>query len=155
MKIIHPFVRTEEKVKMIAEKMKNNFLYCPDEVRTDAGSKIFMDFLFGGKFVNEHYEIGDFGGLVSAVDIIDGDRCIGGMKLWDKSLWGKGLIREVREVMDDIMTRHNLKRIDLTTPDPKMAKLAILCGMRFDKIKKGSFLFDGKAHDSFLMSKEK
>ena len=79
--MIKTFVPTEEKLAVIAQKMRTSYLYSSDEIRTEVDDKILIDCMFGEDHLNEHYEIGDFGGLASAMNITPGVKCGALLKL--------------------------------------------------------------------------
>ena len=153
------FEPTIEKLQFIANKFATGFLYIPDELRSPQKVFELMAYLFPYAIdpalrpFHVYYEIGRFEGLVGFTDIIIGYRCSSFLKIWNPAVWGPTLARDLTELADRFMQEYNIKRLELTTADERMVKVAKICGLKQEGTKALGFRFDGKLYTSYMLRK--
>ena len=145
-KYFKPFKPTDVKIKELADRLMNDYLYLPDEFRD---FKIIHKLLFNGfgnEELNTFWEIGEFDGILGFVNILKGHKAGVVFKLWNKELWGIGFVKEIKKLIKSIMEECNLKRVETETPDLKMVKAAKLCQFRVEGRFKNAFVWEKKMY---------
>jgi len=150
--ILRRFYPTLDQLAVIDAKLKDGYLYLPDEYREDVARQFFMAVVFNPE-TSEHYEIGDFGGIVSFYDILPGYKCGAMMKIWDKKYWGSTVVREAREAIESLMSRYNLSRVSIEGADDKLVRIGEMLGMENEGVRFKSFMWDGKLYPVYMMAK--
>jgi len=155
---LHVFDQAHEKIKILADKMLIGYLWLPDEMRNKDGILLTINILFprmpeGVVSGNIHYEIGNFGGLLSVYSILPGYKCDLFLRLWDPSLWGATLVRDIRYLLATIMREAKVKRMAFQSPDERYLKLMKMIGFKVEGTQKNAFMFDGKLYTNYLYRK--
>jgi RimJ/RimL family protein N-acetyltransferase len=143
--IFSEFIPTEDKLKILAQKLMEDHLYLSDEFRD---YEFIHKMLFTG-FSNENnifYEIGSFDGLIGFANIIPGFKCEIVFKLWNPKLWGFRFKTQFKQLIKTIMGEYNLKRMAGESPDEKMVRLARICGFKTEGRFKHGFSWDKKTY---------
>ena len=142
-----------EKAVEFSRKLMEEFLYLQDEYRFPNIVRGITEGFFSDNRVNLCYEMGDFQGVVGFTDIIPEYKCGVFLKIWDKELFGKDLIRELRELADFIMDSFQLRRMTVDTPDRRMVKFAKLAGFNVEGTQKMCFRWNGRLYTNYILSK--
>lgn len=145
------FVLTTDRARDLIDRLKDTPLYLSDEWREEPMISSILLSHFNGAFDNSFIEIGDWQGLLGLVNIVDGWKADLFFKLWDKSIWGPGLRRELEEALNDLCDEYKLERVSLMTPDEHTAKLARSVGFVDEGKLINSFKWDGKAYDTICL----
>ena len=147
--------RTEEKDKLIAHELMNGFLNLDDRFRDYESIYKSMNFYFYYSF-SVFYEIGrgKFQALLGITNIIPQHKADIMLKIFDKDFWGRDFVRETRSLMKLYMKEFELKRISAETPDPRVCKIAKMCGFKVEGIRNKDFKFNDKYYDNFLLGME-
>lgn len=144
------FVPDETKVMDLAHKLQNGRLYLSDEHRNEETiSAIILSHLCGESFF---IEIGDWQGLFGIANVVRGWKADLFFKLWDDSIWGPDLRRELGEAIDKMVKDFGLERIALSTPDEHTAKMARFYGFEQEGLFKNSFKWDGVPYDTLCLA---
>jgi len=139
------FEPTEDKALDLVNKLVSNRLYLSDEHRTvDIASAVVLSHLVGDGMV---FEIGEWQGLIGLVNVVPGWKADLLFKLWDKSIWGAELRRELEEALNYMIDEFKLERVFLETPDTHTSQLAIACGFEQEGLLKNHFKWDGVPYD--------
>ena len=143
MKFIRSFIPTEEKLESIYERFMTEPFYISNEYRKRMViQQLMLYWFFSSQSV--FYEIGNFSGLLGFIDIIPGYKSGLVFKFWDKSIWGKELARELKDLIDEFMKYFRLKRLAIETPDEGGVKLGKLFGFKVEGRQKFGFMMDDK-----------
>lgn len=150
--LIQRFMPTEEKVELLADKLLNEPMYISDEWRDSKRIyQLITYYMYASRSVT--FELGDYAGILWFVEIIPEYRADIVFKLWDKSLWGPDLARELKAIFPDVMKMFRLKRLALQTPDEAGAKLAKLCGFAIEGRQKFGFRWNGRLMTNIMLRK--
>lgn len=152
--LFHLFIPTQEKLESLRQHLINDYLYMSDEVRNEVAA----NFVIGRMFYNPaaiYYEIGDWKGVCGFRDIIPGKSAHATFKFWGTDIWGKTLIREMRQVLSLFEYEFRLVRIESETADPRIEKLTKMIGFEREGAKRKGFVFDGKFYDLILLGRVK
>jgi len=150
-KYFKPFKPTDVKIKELASRLMNDYLYLSDEFRD---WKIIYKILFNNisnKKSNDFWEIGEFGGILGFTGILEGWKCGVTLKFWDKKLWGTKFVREARELIKEIMNKYNLKRISTSSPDERIVKMAKLVRFKVEGRFKCGFKWNNKFYTLHML----
>jgi hypothetical protein len=142
-----------KKVTEFGNRLLKDFLYLQDEYRNDGAVQAILQGFFSGNKVNLCYEMGDFQGIVGFTGIMPEYKCGVFLKIWDKELHGKELIRELQELSDIIMDTFKLRRMTVDTPDRRMVKFAQLAGFKVEGTQKLCFRWNDKLYTNYILSK--
>jgi RimJ/RimL family protein N-acetyltransferase len=146
-KMLKVFEPDESKVMDLVMKLRDNWLYLSDEYRSDEMvSAILMSHLYG-PLEYRLFEMGDWQGLFGVVNIIMGWKADLFFKIWDKSIWGPDIRRELFKSLDVIVDDCGLERIYLQTPDKHTAELAKSYGFKEEGLLKNQFKWNGAGYD--------
>mgnify|MGYP001560382330 CR=1 FL=1 len=158
--LVHPFplfrlcMLDMEKARLLADKLKNEFLYLPDELRNDASIWEIMYRNFGW---DENgplclpYEIGNFDGALVFKDIVKNDGCILRLMFWGKHLWGLDGVKQARKLIKLVMDTFGLKVIYAGTADPKIVKMAKFVGFKLKSTRQDGFRWNGVSYPSYQL----
>ena len=146
---------TGDKLKRVAQKLQNGYLYLPDEIRKEKSLAGFMSWLCsprkdGGPW-NILYEVPDFHGIIGFVDIIPAYKCDLLVYLWDKLEWGPTLERDVRTLLARFMKEYEIQRIGYETADPRCVRWALRAGFRQEGTKAVGFRHNGELYTTVLL----
>jgi len=143
MKYIRPFVPDEKKLVFFYEKLMTEPLYISAEYRKQMTvQQMMLYWFFSSQSV--FYEIGNFSGLLGFTNIVPGYKCGLALKLWDKSIWGLGLAKEGRSLVNEFMKYYRLKRIETDSPDETMVKFSEIFGFKVEGTQRFGFMIDDK-----------
>ena len=148
--------RTEDKDKIIAHEFMNGFLNLDDNFRNYESIYRSMNFYFNYTF-SIFYEIGrdnKFQALLGITNIIPQHKADIMLKIFDKAFWRKDFIRESRAILKLLIKEFRLKRISTESCDPRVVKLAKMCGFKVEGIRNKDLRWDGKYYDNFLLGME-
>lgn len=148
--MLKPLFLTPEKRHILMSKMIISFLWIPDEIRTEEGINDLIDYLFYGQ-KPVFYEIGNFGGIIGFYDILPEYKCTFLSRLWNRTLWTHGLVREIKDMVWQFKRDYKIKRISLATPDERLVKFAKILGFRVEGTQRYGFRFDGKLYTQYLL----
>jgi hypothetical protein len=151
--LIKPFELTDEKfLKLYIEQMRDDVFHVSDEARTPP--IVFNSLLsaLDPKNGDEAYEIGD-GGVMLFRGIVDGFKCYMCLIITDITKFGPTLVREARDMIVGVATRHKLRKIEAQTADERIVKLAHLSGFETEGYMSESFLRGGERYGVTLLSR--
>jgi len=63
------------------------------------------------------------------------------------------LARELTDFTDDLMGIYDLRRLETSSPDPRVVKLAKIVGFQVEGIQKYAFQWDGKLYSNTMLRK--
>jgi RimJ/RimL family protein N-acetyltransferase len=145
------FLPDAEKLAFFMRKLMDTPLYISDDERTPEAIGNIVAYYLSDRRRNILYEVGDFGGILGFVNIIPGHKASVIFKLWDGKLWTPGFVREAREFLAENMAELYLRRLETTTADPRVVKMARLAGFEIEGIKTFDFVWDGDFYDSTIL----
>ena len=141
---------TEEQVASIVGRLRENYLYAPDEIRDEATLRALVGAYWGG--ANIVYEIGEFRGLMGFMDIIPEHKASVTLKLWDKGAWGRNFVREARALCALVMDEFRLTRLSTETADKeRIVPVAKMAGFTIEGCRPKDFKWNGEHYDTWLM----
>lgn len=145
------FVPSEEKMKVFAQHLMDDYLYVSDEFRN---YETIWKMLFSYTSSPNHllYEIGDFYGIIGFTDILPMFKCNVMLKFWNPKRWGPDFARQGKELIHYIGDIFGLRRINTSSPDPKIVKMCKMVGFGVDGISKNAFAWNGDLFDLSIMS---
>jgi hypothetical protein len=131
--------------------MREDLLHVSDEARLPG--PVFDNLLrVVSPGPHELYELAD-GGVFILRDISDGFKCYLSFILWDKSLWGKDILREGKAKIEEVAAAHGLVKIETQTADERVVKLARLLGFETEGYRENSFLRGDAMYGVTLMGR--
>jgi len=149
-KLSHPFplfkvfVPTQEKLRLFAARLNDNYLWVSDEYRNkDSITAIIANNFLLSNF-NIWYEIGDYDGLLGFLNVVPGHKCHMTMKLWNPQIWKPSAAKQGRSLIRLIMDEFQLKRIGSESADSKVVHLANIVGFKKEGARKHDFRWNGK-----------
>ena len=152
--LFHLFIPTEEKITSLRKHLIEDYLYVSDEARNDeAVNQTILRMFHQPNAI--YYEIGDWKGVCGFRDIIPCKSAHATFKFWGKDIWGKTLIREMRQTLSLFEYAFNLVRIESQTADPRIVKLTSMVGFEVEGTRRKAFIFDGKFYDLILLGRVK
>jgi RimJ/RimL family protein N-acetyltransferase len=140
---------TSDEIDAIVSRLKNDYLYAPDELRDEAVLHGLVSAYWGG--ANIIYEVGQFQGIMGFMDIVPEHKASVTLKLWDADRWGRDFIRDARAVCAAVMDEFKLVRLEAQTADPRIEKMARICGFRTEGLKRLSFKWSGDLYDEYIL----
>jgi len=143
-----------EKMNVLADKLKNEFLYLPDELRNDENIWEIIYRNFGwdeNRPLYLPYEIGDFDGVLVFQNVVKNDKCGLMLKFWGKQAWGISFIKQSRGLIKLVMDKFGLKTMRTGTADPRMIKMAKFVELEVKNINNDGFLWDGISHPYYYL----
>ena len=145
------FAPSEEKIKFIGKKLMDEYLYVSDEFRNY--DDIYRRLLHYANAYNQNviYEIGNFEGILGFTNIIAGWKSHLTFKLWNKSRWGADFARQSKDFIHEVMGELHLVRLETSSPDPRIVKMARMVGFKMEGIKQKSFSWQGQFYDETLL----
>jgi len=151
------FQPTDEKLKEIATRLMNDYLYLQDIDRDydKVWKGIFDLFPPNGtppRRFDIIYEMGDFDGYLTFNNIVIGYKSSLSFKLWNPKRWGADLAREGKELIQFIVNEFKLKRLSTESPDERMVKMSKMVGFKVEGAMKNAFLWDGDLYTLWMMS---
>jgi RimJ/RimL family protein N-acetyltransferase len=152
------FQPTEEKLKIIAQKLMDEYLYISDEYRDyDIIWKILFSYFNNadGGELSLFYEIGKdggFDGILGFTEIRPTWKASLMFKLWNTKVWGATFARESRQLIEMVMDGLKLVRLETSTPDPRILKMAKICGFSCEGMKELNFVWDKHFYDEYFMA---
>lgn len=136
-------------IDAIVSRLRNDYLYAPDELRDEAVLRSLVSAYWGGP--NIIYEVGQFQGILGFMDIIPEHKASVTLKLWDADRWGRDFIRDARAVCAAVMDEFKLTRLATETPDPRVVKIARLGGFTIEGVRPKDFRWNGDYYDTTVM----
>lgn len=149
------FVPTPEKVVNFSERLMTTPLYLSDEHRNQAWVDMLVAAQLAGPNLYWLYEIGNWQGLCGFVDIWAGWKADILFKIWDKSIWGPTLYRELKDKIDLLMNEFRLHRVSIQTPDESMLKMLKRFGFRVEGRFRDAFRWNGAKYTLHCLRKIK
>lgn len=140
---------TELEIDAIVSRLRNDFLYAPDELRDEAVLRSLVGAYWGGP--NIIYEVGRFQGILGFMDIIPEHKASVTLKLWDADRWGRDFIRDARAVCKAVMDEFKLTRLSTETADKRVVKIARLGGFVVEGVRPKDFKWNGDYYDTTVM----
>jgi len=134
-----PFCPNQMKMQLLVRKYQNEPMYMSDEQKDTQNVWKYLSKLCGNTN-NYMFEIGEFDGVLSFMNVVPEYRADFDMKFWNKHLWKVSFVRESRQFIDDFITVHGLKRLVTQTPDETMARVLRLMGF----VNEGKFKYGFK-----------
>ncbi len=168
---LNVMVPTPEKLVDLSDRLLNTPMYLPDEHRNEAWVDLIVASLFNGPTFNWVYEVGDWDGIFSIQDIWPGYRAETSFLLWNnkftgggdsqvglrgKLCWGADFVRELRDVIELVMSEFQIKRLGIATPEENTVRIATKwLGFKVEGTQKYGFRFDGKMFTQNLLRRVK
>jgi len=150
-KIFFPSMEDEE-LKELAQYLMKKDRHLSDELRNYDIIWALIFQLFYGKEINLFYSIGDFQGVIGFLNILPSWKCSVMLKLWDSKVWKKSLVRDGIKLIDRLFNAFKLIRMETSSPDPRIVKIAKLVGFKEEGVKQKAFKWDGKLFDVTMLS---
>jgi hypothetical protein len=146
------FAPSEEKIKFIGKKLMDEYLYVSDEFRNY--DDIYRRLLHYANAYNQNviYEIGNFEGILGFTNIIAGWKSHLTFKLWNKSRWGADFARQSKDFIPEIMDELYLTRLETSSPDPRIVKMARMVGFKNEGTRRLNFSWQGKLFDDTILA---
>jgi len=144
------FEPSPEKFATVSTHLMEGYLNLSDEFRF----KNTILRLMGSYFINPNnfiYEAGDNQALVGFISIIPDFKADLIFKLFDKEIWGVDFAGEARDLLNLIMDSFALKRINTSSPDERVVKMAEIFGFKVEGKKEEDFMFNNKPFTNFLL----
>lgn len=144
----------DEQAELLCKHLKEDYLYVSDEFRNDDAvrSMLWSHFASGDCLI---YEIQGGRGYVGFTDIQPGYKCNAMMKFWGTDIWGPSFIKQLRKLVAMVCEEFDLVRIETSTPDKRIEKLAHMCGFVTEGTKKKAFMWDGGLYDEYILARVK
>lgn len=150
----HKAVMDERKLDILASRLLTDFPYLSDEHRNPYNVWARLIAWFSGVEqygFHEVFEYDDFSGVIIFKDIVPGFKCELFWIVADESDYGRDLAREFEKVIQLMVKKHGLRRVEAGTADPKVRRLLERMGFTCEGVRKDSFMYDGKTYDFNLM----
>jgi RimJ/RimL family protein N-acetyltransferase len=146
------FAPSEEKIKFIGKKLMDEYLYLSDEFRNYDSIYQILFYYINAQNKNVIYEIGDFDGFLGFINIIPGWKATLTFKLWTKALWGADFARQAKNFIGEIMDELYLTRLETSSPDPRIVKMARMVGFKNEGTRRLNFSWQGKLFDDTILA---
>jgi len=146
------FDPTCKKIEFVGRKLMNEYLYLSDEYRDiDSIYKILMYYI-NATNRNVIYEIGEFDGILGFTDITPGWKASLTFKLWNPHRWGADFLRQAKGFIPEVFDELRLARLETSTPDARIHKMALIVGFEDEGIRKANFMWNGKLFDDYMLA---
>jgi hypothetical protein len=147
------FAPTNGALAVVADKFIHEYLFTEDSQRNyDYMNNVMFPYYFGGYSLSLFYEIRDFRGLVGFVSIEPEYKCNLVLKLWDKKPWGLSFVKEGKNLLQFIMKEFCLKRINTSSPDERIVKMATkFFGFKVEGKRDNDFKWNNELFDNTYM----
>ncbi len=159
---------TPEKLVDLAARLMTEPMFLPDENRNQGWVDLIVAAMFAGPQLNLIYEIGEWDGVVAFQDIWPGYKAEASFVLWDnaflpgakpeqaglrgKLCWGADFIRELKGLVDLVMSEFKLKRLGMASPEEHTVKIATkFLGFKVEGRQKYGFRQNGKMFTQNLL----
>lgn len=157
------FYPNVDKMSCLSQKLQNEYLYLSDEHRNPTKIWQYLLYYFPPDFnmpitnLSIFYEIGDFDGIVGFTDIIPEFKCFLQLRPWNvkklfRGMKGREFLREGTSLIKTIQQEFKLKRIESSTPDKDIVRLAKIMGFKQEGAQPYAFRWDGKYHTSYPLA---
>jgi RimJ/RimL family protein N-acetyltransferase len=153
--LFYPDSQDDDRLKVFVGHLMKKRWYVSDEFRNYDTLWQMVFHMFYGKQLNLIYSIGDFQGILGFLDIIPQHKCSVMLKLWDKDAWKKTTVRDGMRLIDRLFDRFQLLRMETSSPDPRIIKIAEMVGFSEEGKKVKGFKWDGKVFDITTLSRIK
>jgi RimJ/RimL family protein N-acetyltransferase len=141
---------TLAEVDTIVHKLMTEYLYAPDELRSEGAIREMVRHYFGSGG-NIIYEIGDFKGILGIMDIIPEHKADVTLKLWGREVFGAHFIRDSRTLLRAVMDSFGLVRLSTQSADERIVRLARMAGFEVEGVRPRDFKWDGEYYDLTIM----
>lgn len=152
----------------ISERFLTYPMFLADEHRNAEWVDLLVATMFAGPMMNLVYEIGEWKGIVAFQDILPGYKAEMNFLLWDneftlgakkeqvglrgKLCWGADFIREIKDLVDLVMSEFKLKRLGLASPEEHTVRIATkFLGFKVEGRQKYGFRYEGHLFTQNLM----
>lgn len=153
---------TAEGIRIVSQKLFEDYLYLPDEHRSpDSIANIIIRFFPPIKTSDQplhlFYEIGDFEGLLGFISIIPEYKGELIFKPWGlrklfNGMKGREFIKESKELINFIIDEFKLRRLESWSPDKRILRMAKMVGFKQEGAQKNAFRWNGKLFTNFALS---
>jgi hypothetical protein len=150
MALISIFEPTDQKISDFVDRLMTTPLYVSDEHRDRQSLKAEFSRVCSAS--NSVVLDLNGGGLLGFTDVIEGWKCRAFLKLWDKTKWSVGLVREMKQAVKKVADTAKVFRFETQTADPVIVKLAGIFGFKKEGVLIDGFRWDGKFYDLVLMA---
>lgn len=144
------FEPSRDKFATITKHLMDGYLNLSDEFRIPSILHKLMQSYFLSPN-NLIYEAGNNQALVGFIEIVPSFKCSLMFKLFDKNIWGVDFAREGKDLLNLIMDIFALTRINTSSPDERIVKMAKIFGFKEEGIREKDFMFNNKPFDVFLL----
>ena len=134
----------------IVTKLGSDYLYAPDELRDEPTLRALV-WHYWASGANIIYEVGEFQGILGFMDIVPGHKASVTLKLWGRETWGRNFVRESRALLGLVMDEFRLVRLETSTPDEKVVRMATLAGFAVEGVRPKDFKWNGDYYDTTVM----
>lgn len=144
------FEPSKEKLATISKHLMEGYLNLSDEFRIPN----ILHKLMQSYFLNSNnliYEAGDNQALVGFISIVPTFKCELIFKLFDKKIWGVDFAREGKDLLNLIMDTFALKRINTSSPDKRIVKMAKIFGFKVEGTREKDFMFNNEPFSNHLL----
>lgn len=150
MALISVFEPTDQKVSDFIDRLMTTPLYVSDEHR----DRRSLEAEFSRVCASPNSVVLDLngGGLLGFTDVIEGWKCRAFLKLWDKTKWTVGLVREMKMAVERVAQTARVFRFETQTADPIIVKLAGIFGFKTEGVLVDGFRWNNKFYDLVLMA---
>lgn len=147
---IHPFVPTEAKLNALVDKLKSEYLWLSDEFRDEETVCGILTRYLGAEDCKV-YEWGDGEAIFLFGSIIPGWKATFSFKLVNPSVWSPSFVRECKGFLRGFMTENGLFRLETSTPDARVVKMARMVGFDSEGTRFKGFRWGGTYYDETLL----
>ena len=158
-RLVHPtpmfkiFEQTQEKIQIVAKHLMEGYLNVSDEHRNYDIIHYIIQSYIKNPFTLM-YEIGDCAGLLGFTDISPKHKTNVFLKIFNKDIWGKTVVREGQKVLDLIVETFELKRLSTQSADPIVVKMCKqFFGFEIEGRKRQDFSWDGELYDNYILGR--
>ncbi len=149
------FEPTEEKIRMIGKHMMHNKLDISDELRHPDIIYPMIFYCCNNGNSNVLYEVEDMKALLGITNILPKFKADVIFKIFDKSFFGYPFIKQVRRLFRSVMREYGLIRLNTVTPDPKMVRVALMCGFEVEGMMPKNFMWNSKVYPLAIMGMQR
>jgi len=144
------FSPDDNKMKLVARYLMEGRLNLSDEYRNyDYVYRMLYAYMQDPCSV--FYEVGNMQALLGMTGMVPHFKCNVMFKLFDPKLWGVTFAREVKDFFKLFMDVMHLKRLSTESPDPRIVKMAMIAGFKYEGDRHNDFLWDGKYYINHLL----
>lgn len=141
----------EGQCEFLEDKMLTIPLHLSDERRTQPTAKAIIFQMFKDGIP---YEIGDFCGIIHIGQIVPEHKAVVSLFFWGE-IWTPKKARNAIVFFDTVMDVFKLVRLSSQTADPRVEKMAKICGFKREGSMRKAFKWQGEYKDLTMLGRVK